>query len=134
MTTKEALQNFKNIAVYGMSKNQNKAAHTVPVFISKQGYNVIPVNPTVDEIANLKAYHKLIDVPENIEILNVFRPSEDALNVVEEAIERKKIKGDIHLIWLQEGIYNDEAKDLAEKNGIVFIQDKCIYKEYINNF
>ncbi len=115
-----------------MSTNTYKAAHTVPAFFHKQGYTIIPINPSAEEIIGLKAYKQLADIPEHIEILNVFRPSEDALEVVKEAIERKKAKGDIELIWLQEGIINNQAKHLAESNGIIFIQDKCIYKEFYN--
>lgn len=132
MTIKEIFDTYQAIAVYGMSTNPSKAAHTVPEYLHKQGYNVIPINPGADKILGLKAYKKLEDVPEPIDILNVFRPSEQALGVVQEAVERKKAKGDIYLIWLQEGIINEKAKELAEENGIAFIQDKCMYKEYMN--
>lgn len=127
----EEIFKLKNIAVYGMSTNPMKAAYDVPVFLLRQGYNIIPINPTTDDIAGKKAYAKLIDIPDEIDILNVFRPSEQALGVVEEAVERKKAKGDIKLIWLQEGIINDEAKKLAEANGMEFIQDMCMFKELI---
>jgi len=132
MTFKEIFDNYKTIAVYGMSTNEAKPSHHVPAFLLEQGYNIIPVNPVADEIAGQKVYKNLFDIPEQIDVLNVFRPSAQALEVVQEAVERKKIKGDIKLIWLQEGIINDEAKKLAEENGIEFIQDKCMYKEYQN--
>jgi predicted CoA-binding protein len=129
---KDYLEKYKNIAVYGMSANAAKPSHTVPMFMHKQGYNIFPINPTADEIGSLKVYRKLIDIPEHIDILNVFRPSEEALDVVKEAVERKHLKGDIRLIWLQLGIENEEAKALALKNDIAFIQNKCMYVEYIN--
>jgi predicted CoA-binding protein len=132
MTYQEIFDKYKTIAVYGMSTNPAKPSHTVPVFMMGQGYNVIPVNPVADEIAGKKAYKKLIDIPEEIDILNVFRPSDHCLDVVKEAIERKNAKGDIKMVWLQEGIINDEAKALAEENGMEFIQDRCMYKEYVN--
>lgn len=132
MTIKEIFDTYKTIAVYGMSTNPSKPSHTVPAYLFNQGYNIIPVNPVAEEIIGKKVYKKLVDIPEPIDILNVFRPSEQALGVVEEAIERKNAKGDIKLIWLQEGIINEEAEKLAEENGIEFIQDKCMYKEYIN--
>ncbi len=116
-----------------MSKSPFKAAHTVPVFMSGQGYDVVPVNPTVDEIISLKCYKTIGEVPSEIEILNVFRPSEDCYEIVKEAVERKKAKGDVKLIWLQEGIFSEESRMLAESEGIEFIHDKCIYKEYLNS-
>ena len=130
MNLKEIFESYKNIAVYGMSKNPGKAAYSVPKFFINEGFNVIPINPSTDEIEGKKSYSNINDIPDEIDILNVFRPSEQALEVVKEAIERKKSKGDIKLIWLQEGIYSVEAKVLAESNGIQFIQDKCMYKEY----
>ncbi len=132
MTFKEIFDNYKTIAVYGMSTNEAKPSHHVPAFLLSQGYNIIPVNPVADEIAGQKVYKNLYDIPDEIEVLNVFRPSAQALEVVQEAVERKKAKGDIKLIWLQEGIINDDAKKIAKENGIEFIQDKCMYKEYQN--
>lgn len=131
MTIKEIFDNYNTIAVYGMSSNESKAAHYVPAFLMTQGYNILPINPIAEEIAGKKVYKNLLDIPEKIEILNVFRPSEQALGVVKEAVERKKQKGDIDLIWLQEGIINNEAESLARENGIEFIQDRCMYKEYL---
>jgi predicted CoA-binding protein len=130
MMTKEILEKFKNIAVVGMSSNPMKAAHSVPIFMLRQGYNIIPVNPTVDEIRGLKSYSNLADINENIEIVNIFQKSEKCLPIVQEAIDRKNALGDVKVIWLQEGIIYDEAKAIAELNGIIFIQDKCLLKEY----
>jgi uncharacterized protein len=132
MTIKEIFDIYKNIAVVGMSTNSSKPAQKVPAYLHSKGYNIIPVNPMADEIIGLKAYKNIADIPDNIDIVNVFRPSNDALAVVEKAVERKKSKGDVKLIWLQEGIINDNAKKLAEDNGIEFIQDKCMHKEYAN--
>jgi len=130
MTLQEIFDTYKTIAVVGMSSNQVKPAFTVPVYFIRKGYNVIPVNPMAEEIVGKKCYPTITDVPEEIEILNVFRRSEDCLNIVQEAVERKKQKGDIKLIWLQEGIINNDAKALAEENGIEFIQNMCMFKEY----
>jgi len=134
MTIKEIFDNYKTIAVYGMSSNESKAAHYVPAFLLSKGYNIKPINPIADEIAGQKVYRNIMDIPDKIDILNVFRPSKDALGVVEEAVKRKKEKGDIDLIWLQEGIINYDAEALAKENGIEFIQDRCMYKEYLNLF
>ncbi len=130
METKEVFTKYSNIAVYGMSKNPSKPSFTVPMFFYDMGYKIFPINPTTDEIEGIKVYHNLNDIPEMIDILNVFRPAEEALKIVEEAIQRKEMFGDIKLIWLQEGIFNDEAKALAEQNKLDFIQDKCMFVEY----
>ncbi|WAC07556.1 MAG: CoA-binding protein [Thermodesulfobacteriota bacterium] len=130
----EIFENCHTIAVYGMSKNPKKAAHRVPAFLLAKGYAIIPVNPSADMILNRRCYHNLKEVEERIDIIEVFRPSEEALSIVQEAIQRKKEKGDIGVIWLQEGIQNEEAKMLAEKNGIIFIQDHCMFKEYSRLF
>ncbi|ROL62131.1 CoA-binding protein [Bacteroidetes/Chlorobi group bacterium ChocPot_Mid] len=132
MTIREIFEKYKTVAVYGMSTNEAKPSHYVPVHLINNGYNVIPINPVATEIAGRKAYKNIMDIQEDIEILNVFRPSEQVLEVVKEAIERKKQRGDIDLIWLQEGIVNDEAKKLAEDFGIEFIQDKCMLREHKN--
>ena len=134
MTTKEMLTNYKSIAVVGFSANTEKTSHRVPIYLIEQGYNVIPVNPIADKIAGLKVYHDLASIPDDIEIVNVFRPSADCLNVAKEAVERKKSRGDVKVLWLQEGIVNEEARKLAEENEIEFIEDKCILKEHSYNF
>ena len=134
VTTKEILENYKTIAVIGFSANTEKTAHRVPIYMIEQGYDVIPINPVADRIAGLKAYHNLESIPYNIEIVNVFRPSEDCLNIAQDVVARKNARGDIKVLWLQEGIINDEAKKLAEDNGIEFIQDQCILKEHSYNF
>ncbi|MCP3677172.1 MAG: CoA-binding protein, partial [Deltaproteobacteria bacterium] len=87
-------------------------------------------NPLAEEILNRKCYPDLKAVEETIDILEVFRPFEEAAGVVREAVERRRERGDIAVIWLQEGIMNDEAQRLAEEAGITFVQDRCMYKEY----
>lgn len=130
MTFKEIFDNYKTIAVYGMSTNPMKPANYVPGLLIDNGYDIIPVNPVADEIIGKKAFKNLMDIPGSIDILNVFRPSDQTPDVVKEAVERHNAKGDIKLIWLQEGIMNEEAKKMAEDNGIEFIQDRCMKKEF----
>lgn len=130
MSIKEIFENHNNIAVVGMSRHIEKPSFTVPSYMKKQGYKLIPVNPLADEIMKLKSYKSLDEVPDHIEIVLVFRPSKDALEITKEAIERKNNKGDVKVIWLQLGIVNEEARILAEKAGIQFIQDKCMYVEH----
>jgi predicted CoA-binding protein len=131
LKTREIFEKYKSIAVVGMSANPFKVAHSVPLFMKNNGYEVIPVNPNADEIIGIEPYKHFNDIPRRIDILNVFRPSEEAMKIVREAIERRKSNGDIDVIWLQQGIYDDAARKLAEENGIVFVQDTCMLTEYV---
>ncbi len=134
MTEEEKIRqifSFKNIAVVGMSDNPEKPSNRVPAYLMKQGYKIIPVNPTKNEIMGLKSYKSLLDIEDEVDVVNVFRRPEQVLEVVKDAIERKKKRGDIKAIWLQEGIINDEAKKLAEENGLLFVQDKCMFREHL---
>ncbi|MFA7326176.1 MAG: CoA-binding protein [Candidatus Kapaibacterium sp.] len=130
MRMREIFDKMKNIAVYGMSANIAKAAHSVPGYMLKRGYKVIPINPNADTILKQQVYRNIMDIPDKIDILNIFRPQEEALSIVQEAVERRKAKGDIKLIWLQLGLKNEEAKQLAKENGIDYIEDKCMYIEH----
>src|SRR5918911_3174885 len=95
---------MKNIAVVGMSKNEEKAAHFVPKYLIEHGYNVIPVNPTITEVLGTRSYSKVADIPEKIDIVNIFRRSDDVPAVIDDALNRKdKVK----VIWMQSGIYNE---------------------------
>jgi hypothetical protein len=120
------LKRSRTIAVYGMSRNAHKAAHRVPAALAELGYKIVPINPYADEIMGATAYPTLFDVPESIDIVDVFRPSDDALRVVQEAIARHKERGDIQLIWLQLGIVNQRAQQLAEAANIPFVQNRCM--------
>ncbi len=134
MATLELLRNiferYNTIAVYGMSRDPGKAAQWVPSYLHSKGYNVIPINPFADRIIGRRAYHRLEEVQEHIEVLEVFRPSGQVPGVVREAVERKKKKGDIYVIWLQSGIRSDEARKLADGADILFVEDRCMYVEF----
>ena len=106
-----------------------KPANWIPIYLSTKNYVIIPINPKAGHIKVWKSYADLKEVPGRIDILQIFRPPEEALEIVKAAIERKKIKGDINVIWLQEG-QKEEAKELAESEGITFIQGTCMYREY----
>ena len=116
---------LKNVAVVGMSKNQEKAAHYVPKYLSENGYNIMPVNPTADQILDKKSYHGLEEIEQDIDIVDVFRPSDQVLPVVQEAIKKKP-----KVIWLQEGIHNSEAEELARKEGIKVVFNRCMLAEH----
>ncbi len=117
---------FKNIAVVGMSKNEEKPAHFVPKYLMDHGYNVIPVNPTVNEILGRKSYPAVSEIPEDVDVVDVFRRSEDVPSVIYDAIGKKGIK----VIWMQSGIYNEEAEKKAKENGIEVIFNRCMMVEH----
>lgn len=116
---------LKNVAVVGMSKNEGKAAHYVPKYLSQQGYNIMPINPTADQILERKSYHSIEEVNQPIDIVDVFRPSDQVLPVVQQAIKKKP-----KVIWLQEGIHNSEAEELARKAGIQVVFNRCMLAEH----
>ena len=116
---------LSKVTVIGMSKNSSKAAHYVPKYLSDNGYEITPVNPTADEILGKKCYSSISEVPESIDIVDIFRPSEDVLPFVKDAIKKKP-----KVIWLQEGIHNPEAEALAKKEGIDVVFNRCMLAEH----
>ena len=122
---RKILENCRAIAVVGCSSNPEKPANKIPKYMKEHGYKIIPVNPNSENILNEKTYKSISEIKENIDIVDIFRPSEECLNVVREAI---KIKPKV--VWMQLGIINEEAKRLAEKNGVKVIMDKCIMVEH----
>ncbi len=116
---------LKKVAVIGMSKDSVKAAHYVPKYLVDNGYDVMPVNPTTDMILNKKCYSSVSEIDDEIEIIDIFRPSDQVLPFVQEAIKKKP-----KVIWLQEGIHNSEAEELARKEGIQVIFNRCMLAEH----
>src|SRR5918912_1529422 len=106
---------LKNIAVVGVSKNEEKPSHQVPKYLIEHGYNVIPVNPTVTEVLGRKSYPSIADIQERIDIVDVFRKSEDIPAVADDALKKKD---GIKVFWMQLGIYNEEAEKKAKANGL----------------
>ena len=117
---------LKNIAVVGMSKNEEKAAHYVPKNLIAHGYNGIPVNPTATEILGRKSYPTVSSIPDKIDIVDIFRRSEDVPSVVEDTIKKEGIK----VIWMQEGIYSKEAEKMAKEKDISAIYNRCMMAEH----
>jgi uncharacterized protein len=120
------IYDLKNIAVVGMSKNEGKPAHFVPKYLIEHGYNVIPVNPTITEVLGRKSYPSIADIPDEVDVVDVFRRSEDVPPVVNDAINKKGIK----VIWMQSGIYNEEAERKAKENGIDVVFNRCMMVEH----
>ncbi|HIE47051.1 MAG: CoA-binding protein [Thaumarchaeota archaeon] len=116
---------LKKVAVIGMSKNPSKAAHYVPKYLIDNGFDIIPVNPTTNKILDKTCYDSISEIDEEIEIIDIFRPSEQVLQFVKEAIQKKP-----KVIWLQEGIHNFEAEELARKEGIMVVFNRCMLAEH----
>ncbi len=124
------MYNFKNIAVVGMSRDPVKAAHFVPKYMIERGYNIIPVNPSANEILGKRTYAKVSDIKSQVDIIDIFRPSEDVYSVVEDSVKKPGVK----VIWLQEGIHNAEAEKMALDNKINVVFNRCIMAEHMRLF
>ncbi len=125
MKEKEVLERSKVIAVVGLSPDVEKPSNIVAQYLIAHGYRVIPVNPGHDNILGQKTYKSLSDIPEKVDIVDIFMRADRLLPVVEEAVRLKP-----KCIWLQLGIINEEARKLAEENGITFFMDRCIKIEH----
>jgi predicted CoA-binding protein len=122
---KELLRNVKTIAVVGLSDNPMRASYDVSEYMQSHGYRIIPVNPEIREALGEKAYASLSEVPEKIDLVNVFRRPEFVPEVVEEAIRLK-----VPAMWLQEGVIHEDAAQKARDAGIFVVMDRCILKEH----
>jgi len=116
---------LNKVAVIGMSKHPEKAAQFVPKYLSEQGYEITPVNPTTNEILGKKCYSEISKVDGEIDIVDVFRPSDQILPIIKEAIKKKP-----KVIWLQEGIHNPVAEELAIEAGIKIVFNRCMLVEH----
>jgi predicted CoA-binding protein len=114
------------IAVVGLSSTPGKAAHDVPAYMREQGYEVIPVNPYAEEIFGRVPYDSLAEVEETVDIVDVFRPTDEVPGIVDEALGRD----DVGTVWLQLGITHDDAGERVEAAGRHFVQDRCLKVEH----
>ncbi len=112
---------IKTIAVVGASADEMKAAHTIPRYLKRQGYKVIPVNPKGGEILEEKVYTSLAEIPEKIDVVDVFRPSEETPDVA-----RSAAKVGAKVLWLQQGIFSEEAERIAREAGMQVVMNRCM--------
>lgn len=119
------LKSAKRIAVIGIKDNHDEPAGRIPRYLLANGYEVIPINPKLEKWLGRKVYKKIDEVEEEIDIVDIFRRSEA---VLEHANEILKMKHKPKLVWMQEGIINEEAAKLLSENGIDVVMNKCIYK------
>ncbi len=129
MEIAEMLKNYRRMVVVGLSRDESKYSNKVSRFMQSAGYRIIPINPVADTLLGEKAYRSLDLVDVEFDLVDVFRPSEEALDITKKAIEKGA-----KAVWLQEGIMNDDAKAYAQSKGIGFVQNKCIMKEYVRLF
>ena len=129
--TKEILSKYKNIALVGAGKDLNKTSTVVMKYLQKYGFKIYPVNPRVknEKILNEKVYEKITDIKNPIEIINVFRPSDEVIDIAKEAV-----KIGAKVLWLQLDIKNKEAKKIVEEKNIIYVENKCTKIEFEKHF
>jgi len=120
------LESAKTIAVVGLTDTPTRPSYSVSQYMHSQGYRIIPVNPNISMWMGEKAYASLLDVPEKIDIVNVFRRPDAVPEVVDQAIQIKA-----PMIWMQEGVFHEQAVEKARQAGIFVVADRCILKEHI---
>jgi predicted CoA-binding protein len=124
------LLDVETIAVVGCSATPGKAAHDVPAYLQRQGYDIVPVNPNREEVLSRAAADSLADVTGRIDLVDVFRPSEEVSSIVDAVIKRVQRRGDVRAIWLQQGIRDDAAAARARDAGLTVVQDRCLKVEH----
>ena len=128
---KEILSKYKKIAMVGVSNDPTKASTIVMKYMQKYGFKVYPVNPKAEgqKILGEDVCGKITDIKDQVDIVNVFRPSNEALDIAKDAVDIKA-----KVLWLQLGIKNEQAKKLVIKNKIEYIEDRCTKMEYQKHF
>lgn len=125
----DVLQKVKTIAVVGLSSSPLRPSYGVAAYMQQQGYRIIPVNPMINGALGEKAYPSLADVPEKIDLVNIFRRAEEVGPVIDETIRLK-----IPHVWIQEDIINEQAAQKARDAGLFVVMDRCILKEHRKRF
>ena len=116
---------MKTIAVVGMSPKAERPSHYVSMYMKEQGYNIIPINPGHHEIAGMKSFPSLLDIPQTIDVVDVFRRSEYVLPIAESAVTVAA-----KALWLQDGVINEDGAALAEKAGLLVVMNDCMLRRH----
>ena len=129
--TKEILGKYKSIAMIGVSNDPTKASTIVMKYMQKYGFKVFPVNPKAkgQKILGEEVFEKITDIKDKVDIVDVFRPSKEALDIAKDTVSIKA-----KVLWLQLGIKSEEAKKIVEENKIEYVEDKCTKMEYQKHF
>ena len=125
MSIQDLLKKSKTIAVVGLSNKRTRPSYSVSEYMQQQGYRIIPVNPLISEALGEKAYSRLEEVPEHIDIVDIFRRSEHVAEIVDTAIRLGA-----GAVWMQEGVVDEEAAQRAREAGLTAVMDRCILKEH----
>lgn len=132
----EILNNYKVIAVVGLSNQLGKPSHRVAAYMKQHGYKIIPVNPTIEKALGEKSYKSLLDIPQEIQktidVVDIFRRSEDVSPIVDQAIQLKQKFGRPLVVWMQLDIVNQAAAEKAKQAGLQVVMDKCLMKEHLH--
>jgi hypothetical protein len=123
-SAEQILTDANVIAVVGASRDPSKPAHSVPLQMIRHGWRIIPVNPFADQVFGVKAYPSLVDIDEPVDLVDIFRPAHDAVEVVRQAAAIKA-----PAVWLQSGIVSAEARRIAEEAGMDYVEDRCLAVE-----
>jgi hypothetical protein len=126
---KEILTKYKTIAVVGISNKPDRDSYIVAEYLLNNGYKIIPVNPNIDSVFGLKAYPDILSVPDEIDIVDIFRRPEFVDEIVEQAIQKKA-----KVVWMQLGVVNEKAAKKAEEAGLKVVMNKCIKVEHMYRF
>lgn len=118
--SRRILEDFSTFAVVGLSSDPAKSAHSVPAALAAYGWRVIPVNPHAEQLLGETVYRRLADIPEPVDVVNVFRPSGEAPDVARQAVEIGA-----KALWLQLGIVSVEARQIATEAGLLYVEDRC---------
>ena len=119
------MNSCRKIAVVGLSPKTDRPSYRIANYLQEQGYRIIPVNPTAEEILGEPSYPDLSSIPESVDVVDIFRRSEEVPAIVEEAI-KKAVKA----VWMQEGVINEGAADRAKDAGLLVVMDRCMLKEH----
>ena len=133
-TLKMILSEYRNVAVVGLSNDPARPSYGVAEYLKNHGFHIVPVNPFVTEVLGEKSYKSLLEMPAEmqkiIEVVDIFRRSEDVPPIVEQAIQMKMLYGVLRVIWMQLGVVNEQAAELARKAGLIVVMDNCMRQQH----
>jgi hypothetical protein len=131
---REILETYRTVAVVGLSRDPQKESYRVARYLKEAGYEIIPINPSAGEILGETCYRSLKELPESlkgrVEVVVIFRPSAEALPIVEEAVELTRRYGRLRAVWMQLGIVNAEAEKEARRAGLAVVMDRCMMADH----
>jgi predicted CoA-binding protein len=119
------VEEARTVAVVGLSNDPEKASHEVGEYLKEQGYRIIPVNPNEEEVLGERAYGAVEEIPEEVDVVDVFLPPDKTPEIAEDAV-----RAGAKTLWLQEGITNEEARQIAEEGGLAYVEDRCMKKTH----